>query len=143
MFHHALIVALLAGPSVLAIASPGPGAKVDPLGSYLWKRRVLLVTAPAPGDPLLAEQRHRFAAMQAGARDRDLVLVEAVGKIPGADALRKRFGIEPAAFQALLIGKDGTEKLRSDAPLGPDRLFPTIDGMPMRREEAARRPNTR
>ena len=32
------------------------------------------------------------------------------------------------------------EKLRSGAPLGRDALFPTIDAMPMRRDETARRP---
>ena len=38
-------------------------------------------------------------------------------------------------FAAILVGKDGTEKFRSDEPVRPETLFGLIDAMPMRRRE--------
>ena len=41
--------------------------------------------------------------------------------------------------QAVLIGKDGGEKLAATHLLGPEDLFPLIDPMPMRQEDMRRR----
>jgi len=38
----------------------------------------------------------------------------------------------------VLIGKDGGEKLRSAQPITAERLFATIDAMPMRQSETGR-----
>lgn len=130
---------LLAATLALAMSSPA-GAAPDPLAGHAWTRRVLLAAAPSGHDPGLLVQRKLFAAMRAGAAERDLVLVEAVGDGRDARALRARFAIEPNAFRAVLVGKDGGRKLSSDAPLGPDRLFPVIDAMPMRRRETGGTP---
>lgn len=130
---------LLAAALGFAMSSPA-GAAPDPLARYAWTRRVLLVAAPSAHDPGLLAQRKLFAAMRAGAGERDLALVEAIGDTSDARALRARFTIEPGAFRVLLIGKDGGAKMSSDAPLGPDRLFPVIDAMPMRRDEINRDP---
>lgn len=129
----------LAAATLLAAGFTSSAAPY-PLAGYAWKARVLLVAAPAPDDPQLRAQRDLFAAMRHGAAERDLALVEAVGDTAEARALRRRFGLAPDAFRALLIGKDGGEKLSSATPLGPDRLFPLIDAMPMRRSEVNRRP---
>jgi hypothetical protein len=37
------------------------------------------------------------------------------------------------------VGKDGGEKLSSSKPLAAEKLFATIDAMPMRRDEMQRR----
>lgn len=42
-------------------------------------------------------------------------------------------------FEVLLIGKDGTEKLRSTTPVKLETLFDLIDTMPMRKAEMRRR----
>ena len=39
------------------------------------------------------------------------------------------------AFEVILIGLDGGEKLRQTKVLETDKLFAIIDGMPMRRSE--------
>lgn len=129
-----LATALLGGLLVafLAPAAAGP----DPLARYRWSARVLVAVAPDPADPALARQRRLFAAIGADARERDLVLVEAVG--PSGETLSRALGCEPGAFTAVLVGKDGGAKLRSAEPLGADRLFPVIDAMPMRQDEARR-----
>ena len=43
--------------------------------------------------------------------------------------------MEAGAFAAVLVGKDGGEKFRSEGPVSPEVLFEIIDAMPMRRRE--------
>ncbi len=137
MSPHPMLLTALAASAVLGTM---PARAADPLADYLWKQRVLLVSAAAADDPRLAAQRKIFATIRDGAKERDLTLVEAVGGGTRAVALRNKFGIVVDAFRVLLVGKDGGEKLRSDTPLGPDQLFPLIDAMPMRRNEMRRKP---
>ena len=51
----------------------------------------------------------------------------------------ERYGVEPGRFAAVLVGKDGTVKHRSDKPVEPDGLYALIDEMPMRRREMRER----
>lgn len=139
MSFPALTIA--AALSIFAItATPGHAAtnSDDPLAVYHWKARVLLVVAPGPADPKLLQQRAIFHSMKAEAAERDLVLFEAIGDSPQAAAFRARFDLD-RGFNAVLIGKDGGDKLASSAPLGGEQLFPLIDSMPMRQEEMKRR----
>ncbi len=101
-----------------------------------WERRVLIVSASTAEDPALAEQRRILAACKTNAAARDLTIVEVVGDtVRGASdpavALRRKYRL-PATFTAILIGKDGGEKLRSAKPF-PAALEATIDAMPMRK----------
>ncbi|MGI3899006.1 MAG: DUF4174 domain-containing protein [Janthinobacterium lividum] len=130
---------LLAAIAVWAALPAGPArAAGDSLQVYRWKSRVVLALAPSAADPALRDQRRIFRDFGAEARQRDLVLVEATDDTPQGAALRRRFG--GSGFRAVLIGKDGGEKLTSGAPLRRDDLFPVIDAMPMRQEEMIRRP---
>ena len=139
MSDTSALFVVLAGMGVLAVmTAPAEALGHNPLGDHLSRDRVLILSAPRETDPLVDVQRHSFTAMRWGARDRDLVLVEAIGSSPEAMRLRQAFAIESQAFEAVLVGKDGGVKLRSAIPLGPDRLFPVIDAMPMRREEMSR-----
>ncbi len=102
-----------------------------------WERRVLIVAAPAAQDPTLVEQRRILGSWSAKGDERDLTIVEVVGdQVRGAGdtapALRRKFRL-PATFTAILIGKDGGEKLRSAHPFPTALLEQTIDAMPMRR----------
>lgn len=127
---------MLAAVAAAPLAAPAAAAS-DPLAPYRWKSRVLVALAPRADDPALAAQRRLFAGLGAAARERDLVLVEAADDTPRGTALRRRFGGE--GFRAVLVGKDGGEKLSAAEPLGPGALFPVIDAMPMRQDEMARR----
>ncbi len=132
-----LIVSQVLAASILAMAAfPGQAAPsiADPLAVYRSKARVLLVLAPSANDVRLRRQREMFASMKAGADERDLALVEAIGTTEEARALRHRFGLA-SDFHAILIGKDGGDKLTSVEPLGSGDLFPLIDAMPMRQQE--------
>ena len=117
----------------LATATAGP----DPLMPYRWSHRVVVALASSPSDPSLSAQRRIFAAMGGGARERNLVLLEATDDTAEGAVLRRRFG-GGRGFIAVLIGKDGGEKARSERPMEPDDLFATIDAMPMRRAEMLR-----
>ena len=58
-----------------------------------------------------------------------------------ATVLRRHFAVPDDGFAAILVGKDGTEKLRSDTPVTPVTLFAAIDAMPMRQQELRDRQN--
>ena len=102
-----------------------------------WERRVLIVAAPSGEDVSLREQRGILADWKVKADARDLSIVEVLGdQVRGAAdtaaQIRRKYRL-PAAFTAILIGKDGGEKLRSTKPFPAAVLEQTIDAMPMRR----------
>ncbi len=120
-------------PIILAVALAASPTIVQ----TRWERRVLIVAAPSAEDTALAEQRRILANWKSNADARDLTIVEVVGDtVRGATdtaaGLRRKYRL-PAAFTAILIGKDGGEKLRSAKPFPAAALEATIDAMPMRR----------
>jgi hypothetical protein len=98
-----------------------------------WNNRVVLVFAPDEEHPELLRQRALIARDSAGYKIRDLVVIEVVGE--PEEGLRAEYGVPTAHFAALLIGKDGGVKMGEDAALASEKLFATIDVMPMRRQE--------
>lgn len=110
------------------------------------QERLLFVFAPDARSELLARQRDMAAKAQSGFGDRDLKLVEVVGdgvtgSSESAASLRKRYGVAPGAFRAVLVGKDGGQKMSEPEPIAAETLFGTIDAMPMRKAEVkARQP---
>ncbi|MEM7774832.1 MAG: DUF4174 domain-containing protein [Pseudomonadota bacterium] len=123
--------------------------RAEAMARYRWKNRPLLVFAPSTDHPMLRRQKALLAGRTAGLRDRDMVVIYIVGssvsarlgRAPGlsAAALRRRFGVAPGAFRAVLVGKDTGAKISSARPLSTVRLFGTIDAMPMRRREMRQR----
>ncbi|MEH3117618.1 MAG: DUF4174 domain-containing protein [Methylorubrum populi] len=125
--------------TMLASGGSAAGAGDDPLAAYRGTARVLVLAAAEAGDARLAAQRQALASARTGASERDLVTVEAVGRGERAVALRRHLGLPNDGFRAVLVGKDGDAKLTSEEPIPPQRLFSTIDAMPMRQDEAKRR----
>ena len=120
-------------PILLAVAL----AASPTIAQMKWERRVLIVAAPFGEDVSLREQRGILADWKAKADARDLSIVEVLGdQVRGAAdtaaQIRRKYRL-PAAFTAILIGKDGGEKLRSAKPFPAAALEATIDAMPMRR----------
>ena len=110
-------------------------ATAGPLDAYRWRSRVLVLSAPDSDDPDLRAQRAALGPMRGGAAERDLVVLEAVGDGAAARALRAHLSLPAGEFRAVLVGKDGGAKLTEAAPIPPEKLFATIDAMPMRRGE--------
>ena len=52
---------------------------------------------------------------------------------------REHYGVAADEFAAILIGRDGGEKLRASEPISAQELFGKIDEMPMRRRELRER----
>jgi len=121
-------IALLA-MSLISTWSP----QTPDLKHFQWKNRILLLFAPA-GDERLKKQTNLIEASRAGFEERDLITLI----IPEQSPLRTHFHIDNKAFTVILVGKDGTEKLRRQSVLDPEKLFRLIDSMPMRRTEGAR-----
>ena len=105
------------------------------LAQIRWHQRVLLLFAPDA--QALSAQRAIIAGWSGQAAERDLVTVTVTGDMVAgaadtAASLRRRFR-PGAGFTAILIGKDGGEKLRAAEPITAATLERTIDAMPMRR----------
>jgi hypothetical protein len=122
--------------------------QMEPLAAHAWEHRPIVVFAPSPDDETLERQMELFEAHRAGLDDRDIVVYRVfedekprgpddVEPQEVADALRRRF--QPTnPFTVILVGKDTTEKLRTDDVLQIEKLFDTIDAMPMRQREMKR-----
>jgi hypothetical protein len=55
------------------------------------------------------------------------------------NSLYKKYNVKTAQFTVILIGKDGTEKHRTNTLLQLQELFTIIDAMPMRRAEIGKK----
>ncbi|WP_162143364.1 DUF4174 domain-containing protein [Pseudovibrio exalbescens] len=116
-------------------------AQID---DFLWKNRLLIVSVSNENALLLAEQSAIFDDHYAGMNDRDLKLISLVAErvyvnevsTDQLDAafMREQYDL-PNQGVAILVGKDGTVKLRRDAAISAAELFSVIDRMPMRRRE--------
>lgn len=115
------------------------------------------------GSALRGQRRYLRAAPDSAFAERDLLLVQvpargrgqwrgwgsdeaAAARAVSAEAiarLRERFGVAEDAFALILVGKDGTEKRRDEAPVPLQAIFDEIDAMPMRQRELRRQRNPR
>jgi hypothetical protein len=146
-------------PSVEKLADRRPASPVeqDPsyqvrqvmfdLSDHVWKSRVLLIFAPCRSNQNYCRFRCDLEFQNDGAVERDLCLVKIfergvsyAGHDPLAtsavEQLRDQFAVKPGGSAFILVGKDGSVKLRRSQLRVAD-LFAVIDAMPMRRAEMA------
>ena len=126
---------------VMAMSVGAAAATPSPLMRYIDHSRVIVVAAPGPSDEALRRQDTILRQAQPSLRQRDLVVVRALGSGGEADALRRAVRLEAGRFGVALVGKDGGVKLRSTRPITAEALFAIIDAMPMRRQEMRRKPD--
>ncbi len=111
----------------------------DPLKPYLWRRRVLVVSAPSPSDSQYQAQDAALAHDPDGQSERELTVIRIAGETADggvdASALRERLSMPPGCFEIALIGKDGAVALRQSRAAPLAELFARIDAMPMRRAQ--------
>lgn len=113
-------------------------ANADSLDALRWKKRLILIYAPAGADEKLAEQQSLLRARRAEVAERDLAEIVIRERNDHPEAV-KRFGLTGPEFTVVLVGKDGGEKLRSNEVVQPERFFRLIDSMPMRQDEMRER----
>ena len=108
----------------------------DSLSEHLWQNRPLIVFADTPEDPRLIRQLELLDLGQADLDERDVVVIvdtDGNSDNPMREALR------PRGFTWVLIGKDGTVKLRKPHPWTTRELGRVIDKMPLRQQEMRQR----
>lgn len=116
------------------------------LCSYQWKNRILIIFSQEQDKEFYHQQLQELLAHEKSLYERDLVIFHVfsdrvllpdqsyVGQAE-ANSLRLHFIIPEKETVVLLLGKDGTEKLRSRDMLTAKRLMLTIDAMPTRQQE--------
>lgn len=145
--------------SLLIVSYNQPFTKLDTkntptvealMEDHQWQDRVLLIFSPNAEDTELIQQVDNLSGMGAGMSARDLVvwklLKDGVVSINGSVSSNLSsqdfydyFAIKDAEFTVILLGKDGTEKLRRTQPVTSHGLFSLIDAMPMRQQEMRQR----
>ncbi|MDQ3534139.1 MAG: DUF4174 domain-containing protein [Bacteroidota bacterium] len=115
---------------------------------YQWKNRVLLVFTPDYEDARFKNQQEIITDNTNAIEERDLIvkiislksdLEEKQFSKAEVLQLRENFSIGNSDYTVILIGKDGTVKLRINDVVQANQLFSLIDSMPMRKEEMKNR----
>lgn len=82
---------------------------------------------------LVNQQMEWLSADKAGCDERDIQIIQLDMRTTQKSELDK-FSVNEK-FTVVLLGKDGTEKYRSEKPVPTKTLFSLIDQMPMRQSE--------
>ncbi len=125
-------------------------ALAQALEQHHWQDRVILLFATEEGKSQLRQQIDLLTEQASEVTERDLKIYQLLpdkGKKPDGKpvaneklkALYRVYEPDPQfGFTFILIGKDGTEKLRANQPVSMPKLFGLIDQMPMRQAEMRR-----
>jgi hypothetical protein len=122
------------------------------LGKFRWKHRLVLIFAPSSTDRSYLKQKDEFEEKEDELNDRDIIVFELIEIGPSMmgeklltneqqSYLRQKFEVHVEDYDFVLIGKDGTVKLRAKQVVASSDLFDLIDRMPMRQEEMRRKAN--
>ncbi|MEM6643703.1 MAG: DUF4174 domain-containing protein [Bacteroidota bacterium] len=118
----------------------------NPLNEHLWKERVLIITASSPTNVGYRKQNQALEKGKKGIKERELVVYRLYAdhwydpdQQPltenQANEIHDAYDIDRGTFSVVLIGKDGTVKMRKQDVVSTRDIFQLIDGMPMRRQE--------
>jgi len=110
-------------------------AQTNILDNYKWKNRLVLLFTPDVENQDYESQQALVKDAKEEYRERDLVVLSFQQGDDNGKGLRDRFNINEDKFTFILIGKDGSEKLRKYIPVNNQLLFDLIDSMPMRQSE--------
>ncbi|MEM9921406.1 MAG: DUF4174 domain-containing protein [Bacteroidota bacterium] len=124
-------------------------AQTNFLQKYQWQNRIVLLAAEDEQSMIFQKQRAAILEEKQGFAERDLIvffvgkevvrqLIEHKSLAVDPSKLRKAYRLPSTGFEFVLIGKDGGVKLRSQKLVSNEKLFATIDAMPMRRQEMRR-----
>ena len=125
-------------------------AKSNPLPTFQWNKRILILVTPNTGNKKYVKQIEMIKNKLLGIKDRDIIVIKIIDqKLLGVSKEQSREGdvleilnlynLNGNKFSILLIGKDGDEKVRSINPLSMCIFFDLIDSMPMRKNEILER----
>jgi len=119
------------------------------LDKHLWKDRLVLVYTEDRTNELYMEQVDLLKGDIEGLEDRKLVIYHYTpdlvkrgledGSWEKRNDRSEKFTETKSDFEVLLLGLDGRVKLRQETILTREKLYATIDAMPMRQNELRRR----
>jgi hypothetical protein len=123
--------------------------KAQDLSKHQWKNRVLLILTENIEDQEFKNQIKKLQNDQKGFQNRKLIIYQMttthfkLGISKENEWIKKselynNLKSNDKTFEVILIGLDGSEKLRQNTVLTIDKLFSLIDRMPMRRTEIKR-----
>jgi len=141
-----MVIGVLAIVMGLAMVPSAQADTRNPLRDERWQTRPLVAVAPNNDHPGLETMLTRLRDEAAEVADRDMVVYVLTptsltrdGDHRGAgarDALIDALDAQPSARpEFVLVGKDGTVKMRGPLDTDLEAIFRRIDGMPMRRRE--------
>lgn len=119
---------------------------MNPIESHKWEKRVLIFSASSPANIGYKRQEQLLTKSKKGMKERDLIIYKLYDdhwidyknnalSEEQALAIRKAYDIPEGQFSVLLIGKDGSVKMRKDDIVSTREIFSLIDSMPMRKRE--------
>ena len=122
---------------------------MNPIAAHRWESRVLVFSASSPNSVGYRRQEQLLNRSKKGIKERDLIIYRLyddhwldhnnnVLSNHQALAIRKAYQIPEGKFQVILIGKDGTVKMRKEDIVSTREIFSLIDSMPMRKSEMRR-----
>ncbi|MGM0580857.1 MAG: DUF4174 domain-containing protein [Bacteroidota bacterium] len=122
-------------------------AQITSLDDFHWKNRLLIIYADDQKSSQLEEQLAKISQNDEGYNERDLKVIILKDQkveiwnsgenhqLEFSEIIKELNIDEDRNYQNLLIGKDGGVKLRNNPPISNEKLFKTIDAMPMRQRE--------
>ena len=99
--------------------------------------RTLLIFGEEDNNVAVSKQTQLLHQNMEGVIERSLKII----LVKNESNLWVKYKIPAGSFALLLIGKDGTEKFRSDQPVTTEKIFAIIDAMPMRKAEIKNKGN--
>lgn len=122
------------------------GLKAQDLSKHQWKDRVLIIKTHDLNDSTYQHQIGELKNYNAELEERKLFMYQIIddqykkGLSPDSTwnkikTINDKFIVLNSKFEIILIGLDGSVKLRQNKYLAPHQLFGKIDSMPMRRQE--------
>jgi len=115
------------------------------LSKHQWKDRLVLIIAEDENNEKLQQQLTELQKNQKGLKDRKLIIYQILPEKyntgfqietwNNSAELYKKYKTDKDDFKVILIGLDGGEKLAQTEILSAEKLFNTIDSMPMRQSE--------
>ena len=133
-----LLLGCLVAAPLLAITQHTHPPIAETLRASKWQKRFVLLYAPTADNAEFKQQKSMLAQDAKAVQERDIQVLELIAnQLSTADKqyLQQQLKVAPNQFAVLLIGKDGGVKLRQKEALATQRLFGTIDTMPMRQQE--------
>jgi len=123
----------------------GMNLNAQDLSKHQWKDRLVLIIAEDENNKTFQQQLTELQKHQQGLKERKLVIYQILPtkystgfeeeNWQQSSELYHKYKAKKSGFRVILIGLDAGKKLEQTKILSAEKLFNTIDSMPMRQAE--------